>query len=504
MTIQKFFLLSLMILLLWVKPALSIGEESGFTLNLWPLFQYRSNPIEGIQEIDGLGPFFSWRRDPMQKGWGLRPFFFQIEKSKDSFNQLEFLYPFGKYQSEKGYAKGYLSPLFLYRREEWDGRMRWEFHFFPFFIGETEKGEDYFGIFPLYGRILERYGKHEIRFILWPIYGESSSEGFRTTNLIWPFLSFTQGEKRSGFHFWPFYGQKEEFGVTQKQFILWPFFIKQKKDMDTEDPMEEWMVFPFYISKESKRFESKTYLWPFFSHARDRFTGFEQWDLPFPFYQSLKGEDLKGYRFFPFYGYKVKGKELRRIFYLYPLYQLEEDWIGDSQERTHRILLLIRIRSNETDHGLRKGRSLRIWPFFDYEEDEEGHLFFSFFYLFPFKDEGFERNLFPLFRIFRWERDRLKGSSANFLWGFYRRTKKGDKESWEISHLLGMEKEAEKKTVTVLKGLFVYQKDGSHSHFRLFYLPIRLRKAQHSPPQGENLVEGSSQKVEEEKITLGQ
>jgi len=492
MTIHRFFLLSLMIVLLWVIPSPSMGSEGNLSINLWPLFQYRSDPEDETQEMDGLGPLFSWKRDRLRKEWGVRPLFFQtegqVEKSKESFHQLEFLYPFGKIQKTKDYTKGYLSPLSLYQREEWEGRKKWDFHFFPFFIGETEKGENYFGLFPLYGTLLERYGKHEIRFVLWPIYGESTSEGFRTTNWIWPFFSFTQGEKKSGFHFWPFFGRKEEYGVTRKEFVLWPIFIRQKKGMDTDDPMEEWMVFPFYISKESRHFESKTYLWPFFSYARDRFTGFEQLDLPFPFYQSLKGEDLKGFRIFPFYGYKVKGNESRRIFYLYPLYQLEEDGIGDSQERTHRILLLIRIRSHETDRGLKKGRSLRIWPFFDYEEDEKGHLFFSFFYLFPFKDEGFERNLFPLFRIFRWEKDRTKGSSTNFLWGFYRRTKKEDRESWEIAHLLGVEKERGKKTVTFLKGLFVYKRDGERSLFRLFYLPIRLQKAQPPPREREEWI----------------
>ncbi len=503
MTIQRFFLLSLIIPLLWVRPALSLESQNSFSLNLWPLLQYRSDPVEGMQEMDGLGPIFSWRRSPVKKEWGFRPLFFWVERSEESLSQLEFLYPFGKIRNEEGYTKGYFSPLSLYWREQGEGRKKWDFHFFPFFIGETEKGENYFGLFPIYGRLLERYGKHEIRFLLWPIYGESSSEGFRTTHLLWPFFSFTQGEKKGGFHFWPFYGRKEEFGVTRKQFILWPFFIQQKKDMDTDDPMEEWMVFPFYISKESKRFESKTFLWPFFSHARDRLTGFEQWDFPFPFYQSLKGEDLKGYRFFPFYGYKVKGKEWRRTFYLYPLYQLEEDWMGESQERTHRILLLIRIRSNEMENGLKKSRSLRIWPFFDYEEDEEGRLFFSVFYLFPFKDEGFERNLSPLFRIFRWERDSRKGSSVNFLWGFYRKTKKEDKESWEIAHLLGMEKEPRKKTVTVLKGLFVYKKDGDRSLFRLFYLPIRLKKAERPPLQEEESIGGLSNQEKGEKIISG-
>ena len=195
--------------------------------------------------------------------------------------------------------------------------------------------------------------------------------------------------------------------------------------MDTDDPVEERMIFPFYISKESKHFESKTFLWPFFSHARDRLTGFEQWDLPWPFFQSLKGENLYGIKFFPFYGYKEKEGDLRRIFILYPLYQLEEDQMGDVQEKTHRILLLSRIRIRRRSPRRSKRRiPFEFGLFSIMKEKKRVMTTFSFFYLFPFKDEGFERNLFPLFRIFRWEKDPQEGKSTNLFWGFYKRIEK--------------------------------------------------------------------------------
>jgi hypothetical protein len=263
------------------------------------------------------------------------------------------------------------------------------------------------------------------------------------------------------------------------EFFLWPIFLKQSKRLDTDDPVEERMIFPFYVSKESKHFESKTFFWPFFSYARDRLTGFEQIDLPWPIFQSLKEENLKGLRIFPFYGYKVKEGVMRRLFILYPFYQLEEDRVGDVWEKTTRILLLSRIRTSEEKRGLGKERSLRIWPFFDYEKDEMGHEAFSFFYLLPFKEEGLERNLFPLFRIFRWEKDPKKGISTNLFWGFYKRVKKVEKtrpreeiDSWEIAHLVGMKREKGWKTISFLKGLFQYQSDGKSAHLKLFYLPF--------------------------------
>jgi hypothetical protein len=124
---------------------------------------------------------------------------------------------------------------------------------------------------------------------------------------------------------------------------------------------------------------------------------------------------------------------------------------------------------------LKKEHSLRIWPFFDYEKDETGHERLSFLYLFPFKEEGFERNLSPLFRIFRWEKDPKKGISANLLWGFYKRMKKEEKGSWEIAHLIGMRREEGWKTLFFLKGLFRYRSDGKSAHLRFLYLPLHLQ-----------------------------
>jgi hypothetical protein len=439
-----------------------------------------------VREINGLGPFFIWRRDSTQSQWGIRPLLYWTEDKIEPLKRLEFVYPFAKYQIKEGDKKGYLFPLSLYREEELDGKKKWDFQFFPFFMGETDKGRDYFGIFPLFGTLFERYGKDEIRFYLWPIYSESTSEGVRKTNVLWPLFSFIEGKNKRGYRFWPIYGQREEVGVSYTEFFLWPIFLKQRKGLDTDDPIEESMVFPFYISKESKSFESKTFLWPFFSHAIDRSTGFEEWDFPWPIFQSLKGENLKGMRIFPFYGYKEKEGVMRRVFILYPLYQLEEDRTDDLQEKSVRILLLSRIRIGEDKGGTEKMRSHRIWPFFDYEKEETGHARLSIFYLFPFKDEGFERNLFPLFRIFRWEKDPNKGISTNLFWGFYKRMKREEADSWEIAHLVGVKREKGVKTISFLKGLFRYQSDGKGADLRLFYLPFHLRWSHRNPPTSSN------------------
>ena len=224
------------IFLSFIIPSHCMAEERPTHLNFWPLFQYTSDPISGEREIEGLGPFFHWKKESHQRQWGIRPLLYWTSDENESLRRLEFLYPLGKYEEKEESSKGYLFPISIYKEQEFDGKRKLDFQFFPFFIGETEKGEDYFGLFPLYGKLLDRYGKDEIRFTVWPLYSETTSGGVRTINLLWPFFCFIEGEKEKGYRIWPFYGQREEFGVSKSEFALWPIFLTQTKGLDTEDP----------------------------------------------------------------------------------------------------------------------------------------------------------------------------------------------------------------------------------------------------------------------------
>ena len=481
MAIRKIFFLLAIFVFSCSIPSFSTAEERPFSLNFWPLFQYTSDPIERTKEIEGLGPFFLWKKDLHRKEWGIRPLSYWTGDDKEPLWRLEFFYPFGKYEVKEGDKKGYLALLSLFREETFDGKKKWDFQFFPFFIGETVKGEDYFGLFPFFGTLLDRYGKDKIRFYLWPLYGESTSEGVRTTNLLWPFFSFLEGEKKKGYRFWPFYGRREEFGISRSEFFLWPIFLKQTKGLDTDDPVDDWMIFPFYILKESKHFESRTYLWPFFSHARDRLTGFEQWDLPWPFFQSLKGENLYGLKFFPFYGFKEKEGQLKRVFVLYPLYQLEEDRIGDVQEKTHRILLLSRIRTGEDQQGSKKRIPFEFGHFLSMKEGKQVIRDSLFSISSHSKMRGL-REIGSHSFVYSVGRKITKGISANLFWGFYKRVKKEGTDSWEVAHLVGLKRGKGWKTLSFLKGLFQYQSDGKTADLRFFYLPFHLRWSHRNPP----------------------
>jgi hypothetical protein len=465
-----FFLVALFFL-----PLLSSGNEGRVSVNLWPLFGYTSDPATGETEIVGAGPLFHWKKKGPQAQWGVRPAFYWTEDEAEPLQRFEYLYPFGKYQNRKGEKKSYFSPVHSYKEEVWDGKKRWDFQLFPFFFGETIREEGYGGVFPLFGTLLDRYGKKDIRFYLWPLYSRTESEGYVARNFLWPFVGVTEGEKRKGLRLWPVYGWKEEVGISRIDFYLWPVFFHQVKGLDSEYPVEEKIVFPLYLSKESARSEKKTVLWPFFSRFRDRFTGFEQWDVLYPIFRTRQGPEVNGGRIFPFYGYDEYANGNKSSFILYPLYIRKEVPLEDGREKTVRILLFSRIRSGGEHPETKKEYSLRIWPFFDYEKGETGEEALSILYLIPFKDGGLERNMVPLFRIFQWEKGARGDNSTQFLWGLYKRTEREGSASWEVAHLVRWNRGVDSRRVSFIHGLFQYNRRGEAVDLRLFFIPFSLK-----------------------------
>ena len=95
MAVRKLSFLWPIFVLLFFSPFLSVAEEAPISINFWPFFQYTSDPLDGVKEINGLGPFFLWRKDPTQRQWGIRPLLFWTDNETGPLTRLEFIYPFG-------------------------------------------------------------------------------------------------------------------------------------------------------------------------------------------------------------------------------------------------------------------------------------------------------------------------------------------------------------------------------------------------------------------------
>ncbi len=409
------------IVLFFVLSASSAGlcaEEKGFTLNLWPLFTYQRDSEGSRSKLRILGPLIYRRKGSEQAEFALRPLFYWIKNGRENSLTVEYLYPLGKYRKEGGYSKNYIVPFTKFRGEQGEERRESYFSLFLYFRGQAEEGERYWGVFPLYGHLVNRFGRDRIRFYLWPIYSDVSDEGAYTWTFLWPILSGTRGGGKKAFRVWPLGGYKEEEGISRTDFILWPFFIKSMRDLDTDDPERGYFLFPLYRGVRSRRTRQVTVLWPFFSYGVDERNRYKRWDVPWPFISFSRGEKLRRDLIFPlYYDKEAPGDRTRWI--LWPFYQCWDDQFGNQREVVQRYLLLNRIKTVFDDKGEVISKQVSIWPFFRYSrEGDEVRLYL--FNLIPLRYEGFERNWAPLYTVFRYERSASR-KKWDILWGLYER-----------------------------------------------------------------------------------
>jgi hypothetical protein len=395
------------------------AEEKGFTLNVWPFFQYRRDSERARSKLRILGPLI-YRRKGVEEGeLAVRPLFYWTKNGKEDFLRIEYLYPLGKFKREGGYARHYIVPFLRARDEKREEEKRVNhFSLFVFFRGQAESGERYWGIFPLYGHLVDRFGRDRIRFYLWPIYSDWSDEGAYTWTFLWPILSGTRGGGKKAFRVWPLGGYREEEGISRTDFTLWPFFSKRVRDLDTDDPEREYFLFPLYRGVRSRRARQVTVLWPFFSYGVDERHGYKRWDAPWPFISFSRGEKLRRDLIFPlYYSKEAPGDRTRWI--LWPLYQCWDDQVGNQREVVQRYLLVNRIKTVFNSKGKEVSKEVSIWPFFTYSRKGDKaslHLF----HLIPLRDEGLERNWIPFYTVFRYERSALR-KKWDILWGLYER-----------------------------------------------------------------------------------
>ena len=409
------------IVLFFVLSAPGVGlctENKDFALNLWPLFKYRSDS-EGVRsKLRILGPLIYRRKGAEERESALRPLFYGIKDGKENSLIVEYLYPLGKYRRKGGYTKNYIVPFTMLRDEQTEEGRENHFSLFIFFRGQAEGGERYWGIFPLYGHLVDRFGRDRIRFYLWPIYSDVSDEGAYTWTFLWPILSRTRGGGKKAFRVWPLWGYRKEEGISRSDFVLWPFFTKRVGDLDTDDPEREYFLFPLYRGVRSKRARQVSLLWPFFTHVADERYRYKRWDAPWPFISFSRGEKMRRVMLFPLYHIKeTPGDRTRWV--LWPLYQCWEDQIGNHREVLQRYLLVNRIKTVFNDKGEVTSKQVSIWPFFRYSRDGD-QVRLYLFNLIPLRYEGFERNWAPLYTVFRYERSASR-KKWDILWGLYER-----------------------------------------------------------------------------------
>jgi hypothetical protein len=452
----------------------SDSAETGSITTFWPLFDYRTSTATGYSNLSILGPLFKRETSGQITRTALRPLFFN--STSPGLSESDILYPIASTSSNDGSSDTQILKLFQKRiSREGAADEKRETMLFPFYIsGQSEKYGDYTSVFPIYGEIYERFWRDEYHYTLFPLYGRTVKNGTTSTNLLYPFFNFVSGENESGFAFWPLYGQSSKPGVYEKQFVLWPIYISEKSGQNTQNPSENNYLLPFYASQRSPE-RSATYApWPFCGVVRDGSGKVIERDYFWPFWLTAEGKESRTDRFIPFYSFS-KVKDSTSTWVLWPIYRNQSIESPAFRQDKDSLLYFLFSHSEESWPQAERSRaSSTLWPLYAWKRDEDGVRTLSL--PAPVEpviwNDGIERNLAPLWRVFitRWD-DKGDGATS-LLWNLYWSETRGSDRAWELFPLASYSSDRNSNGFKLLKGLIGYSSKQGQNTLSLFWLPI--------------------------------
>ncbi len=367
---------SIVLLLLTGSGCASPSSE----INLAPL--YLRSTVPGVQRTEALGGLARFEEAGGHTRWALNPLLWR-ERRPDGSLQADFAVLLGRYEHdpERNRTRTRIFPLYLFETERRpDGVQDTDWLLLPFFAGgsSSDKEEDYFAFFPLWGRLKNVLAWEEVNFVMFPLWAHTRKQtGTQTTHWFWPFFGYSRG-RGEGWHLWPFFGEWEVPGRERSSYLLWPFWNQSETDLDKPHPRKSWFLFPFYGRIEQDDYTASTWLWPFLGRAERPSTGYYSWSFwPFlKFEEGGRGElgdtdPRKLQRILPFYmHFEDEATEWSAL--LFPLFWKRHDHFGDIDREAHYALPLwwswttkrYDAPASDPDRQLIQVEEVRrLWPF---------------------------------------------------------------------------------------------------------------------------------------------
>ncbi len=450
------------------------AADEGRIFTLWPLADFRASPATDYETLHLLGPLFKWERKGAEHEVALRPLVSSASSPAAATSDL--LFPLIRTASGSGFSTWDSLGLLSQEGRTEDVGGGHSFTLFPLvFYDRHEARDSTFAVFPLGGRLVNRFGRDEIRFALFPLYGATRKGTTQTTNILWPVFARIRGENESGIKAWPLFGISEKEGVYRKRFFLWPFFFFYELDLDGENPRRKWVFFPFYSIDTSPRRDTAVVLWPFFSYREDREAGYKEWDFPWPLFGVSRGPERHGSRFLPLFSDEQRGDKHKR-WILWPLFKAETTVSDQMERRQHRVLFFLYQDLEErfySEEGIRK-RRVALWPLFHYRQQRGVSRLDLVALVDPFFPEsaGVERNWAPLWRIYQAKWDNHGNRAESLLWNLFWQERRPDAFAMELFPLFSWRENPSAETeFSLLKGLIRFRSEGPRRRLSFFFLP---------------------------------
>lgn len=420
----------------------------------------------------------------------------------------------------------FFPPLLGYDREHLDPRsandplgtendLKHDFGLFPLFLGGNWPETGHWLALAPFGGVTHGFlGKEEMDWVGFPyplyLYSrERAGDRFdketpviESHHVLWPLVNWVHGAGRDGFRIWPFYAHYSRVDLRggvlayDRHWVMWPFvswatnsanqgFYDEEGSFVTT-PTQELFVFPFYGRIHGPDLENTTVLWPFFRYQEVPSAGFWELRAPFPFFimhhgveqTSREGPVTERWRFdvWPLAGYRSRPYYVRH-FFLWPIERFErrdDQWVDDTKFFLLPLFTYHHHHEKETQEDYQR---TRVWPFVNYRRGVEGDMEIHALAPLLWEDpDGFERILYPFFRLYEYKETR-----------HWRNDKGDERHGYQHRFLLGLASwrsepradgaEGGLSRLSLLFGLVQVRSGGTspqeanRAGFRLFYLP---------------------------------
>lgn len=286
-------------------------------------------------------------------------------------------------------------------------------------------------------------------FTLWPVvdYRSAPQDKFTSVGLAGPLLRYERAAKRTRFGLRPlYYRETDEKGGIESD-LLYPLMTYRSSDEErsfqlfhlltldvTAKEGRDFMLFPFLFYRNPPQGEGYFAFFPLGGKILNRFgrdrinfalfplyskterKGTKTTNVVWPFFSLIRGEEERGWAFWPLYGTAEKKGVYRRNFLLWPLFFHADERLDSSDPlRTRAFFPFFYFADSpsRTDHTY-------LWPFFSHIEDsrkdfEEWNFPWPIFRRIDGKDRQMLR-LLPFYSDDRTEKSRARW----LLWPVYK------------------------------------------------------------------------------------
>jgi len=197
--------------------------------------------------------------------------------------------------------------------------------------------------------------------------------------------SSIKGDNTSTTYLYPIASSTSNPDVTRFQIIqLFQKDIFRKSDPDEANREKQFMIFPFIIKGESKKYGPYFSLFPIYGTIYERFwrdeyhfilfpiygstvkNGTTNYNFLYPIFSVTSGKNESGFQFWPLFGFASKEGVYSRQFVLWPIFAHEKRGLDtDNPTKTLTIFPFYSATDSPKIHS-----RIWLWPFFGYTKDD--------------------------------------------------------------------------------------------------------------------------------------